>query len=337
MNVTVMGAGGLGGYFGGLLSRAGHQVTFIARGAHLTALQRQGGMRLLTAEGEVFVQSAASDDPATGPQADLVLFTVKSFDTADAAQALRPAVGNDTAILSLQNGVNNEEILAGSYGIESVLGGNVYMLATIREPGVIAWGGGPGLLNFGEWRGGSSDRVRRLEATLRAAGINAAAVDDIVQEKWVKYVLICAQAGMTALTRLPIGEIRTSPPAWAMYRQILEEVVAVGQARGVRFNGPKVVEDHLALAARLQPEYTSSMHYDLTHGKRLEIDALHGTVVRYGRAVGVPTPACETIYAALLPHDRLAQAQADRGPRASSGVAAAAQQQTQLRDSRTGR
>ena len=335
MNVTVMGAGGLGGYFGGLLARAGHQVTFIARGAHLAALQRQGGMRLLMAEGEVFVPSAASGDPVTGPQADLVLFTVKSFDTTDAAQALRPAVGPDTAILSLQNGVNNEEILAGSYGVECVLGGNVYMLATIREPGLIAWGGGPGLLNFGEWRGGSSDRVRRLEATLKEAGIKAAAVDDIVQEKWVKYVLICAQAGMTALTRLPIGEIRTSPPAWAMYRQILEEVVAVGQARGVRFNGPKVVEDHLALAARLQPEYASSMHYDLTHGKRLEVEALHGTVVRYGRAVGVPTPVCEVIYAALLPHDRLAQT--DQGPRPSSGVPAAAPQHTQLRDSRPGR
>jgi 2-dehydropantoate 2-reductase len=137
--------------------------------------------------------------------------------------------------------------------------------------------------------------------------MNATAVDDIVREKWVKYVLICAQAGMTGLTRLPIGEIRASPPAWAMYRQILEEVVAVGRGRGVPLDG-KVVEDHMALAARLEPNYTSSLHYDLTHGKRLEIEALHGTVVQYGQDAGVPTPACAAVYAALLPHDVRARA-----------------------------
>lgn len=321
MNITVMGAGGLGGYFGGLLARAGHGVTFVARGTHLAALQRQGGVRILTAQGEVFASAAAAGDAGAGPRADLVLFTVKSFDTDDAARALRPAVGEATAILSLQNGVTNEEVLARAFGAERVLGGNVYMLATIREPGVIAWGGGSGLLNFGEWRGGPSDRARWLEAVMREAGINATAVDDIVQEKWVKYALICAQAGMTALTRLPIGEIRTSPPAWAMYRQILEEVVAVGRARGVRFDGRRVVDDHMALAARLQADYTSSMYYDLTHGKRLEVEALHGAVVRYGREAGVPTPACQAVYAALLPHDRLARAA--RGEVTSSGVPAA--------------
>jgi 2-dehydropantoate 2-reductase len=321
-----MGAGGLGGYFGGLLARAGHRVTFVARGAHLEALQRQRGMRVMTAQGEVFAPGTATADPGAGPHADLVLFAVKSFDTEDAARAIRPVVAEETAILSVQNGVNNEEVLARAHGSERVLGGNVYLLATIKEPGLIAWGGGPGLLNFGEWRGGPSDRVTRLEAAMQAAGINATAVDDVVREKWVKYALICAQAGMTALTRLPIGEIRTSPPAWAMYRRILEEVVAVGRARGVRLDARRVVEEHLALAARLQPDYTSSMHYDLTHGKRLEVEALHGTAVRYGREAGVPTPACEAVYAALLPHDRLAQVRAGRGEVTPSGVPAAAQE-----------
>jgi 2-dehydropantoate 2-reductase len=184
------------------------------------------------------------------------------------------------------------------------------MLATIQAPGTIEQTAGPRILNFGEWGGGMSDRARRLEAALREAGINATAVDDIVREKWVKYALICAQAGMTGLTRLPIGEIRASPPTWAMYRQVLEEVVAVGRARGVRLDG-KVVEDHVVLAERLEPHYTSSLFYDLTHGKRIEVEALHGTLVRYGREAGIPTPACAAVYAALLPHD--AHAQSARG------------------------
>lgn len=306
MNVTVMGAGGLGGYFGGLLATAGHRVTFVARRAHLEALRAQGGIHLRTVHGEFFAQAGATGDPATGPVPDLVLFAVKSFDTQTAAESLARAAGPQTAILSVQNGVENEEILARRFGAERVLGGNVYLLATIQAPGTIEQSGGPRLLIFGEWRGGMSDRARHLEALMREAGINATASDDIAREKWVKYALICAQAGMTGLTRLPIGEIRENPPTWAMYRRLLEEVVAVGRARGVHLTDT-VVEDHLTLAAKLEPNYTSSLYYDLTHGKRLEIEALHGAMVRYGQDSGVPTPACAAVYAALLPHDRRAQ------------------------------
>jgi 2-dehydropantoate 2-reductase len=306
MNITVIGAGGLGGYYGGLLARAGHRVTFVARGAHLEAIRRQGGVHLRTTHGAFFARGDATADPTTSPQPDLVLFTVKSFDTEAAAGLLRPAAGPGTAILSMQNGVENEEILARTFGVERVLGGNVYLLATIQAPGSIEQRGGPRALIFGEWRGGISERARRLEAAMREAGLNVTVSDDIVREKWVKYALICAQAGMTGLTRLAIGEIRTCPPAWAMYRQLLEEVVAVGRARGVNLDR-QVVEAHMALAAKLEPDYTSSLHYDLTHGKRLEIEALHGAVVRYGRELGVATPACEAVYAALLPHDRRAQ------------------------------
>ena len=307
MNVTVVGAGGLGGYFGGLLAQAGHHVTFVARGAHLEALRRQGGIHLRTMHGEIFGRADATDDPASSSVPELVLFAVKSFDTQKAAESLRRAVGPGTAILSVQNGVENEDILAQRFGADRVLGGNVYLLATIQAPGTVEQTGGPRMLIFGEWHGGVTERVRRLETLLREAGVNATASDDIVREKWVKYALICAQAGMTGLTRLAIGEIRACPPTWAMYRSLLEEVVAVGRARGVRLDG-KVVEEHLALAAKLEPNYTSSLYYDLTHGKRLEIEALHGTVVRYGREEGIPTPACAAVYAALLPHDVRVQA-----------------------------
>ena len=308
MRVAVMGAGGMGGYFGGLLANAGHHVTFIARGAHLEALRREGGIHLRTVQGEIFARADAVDAAPAVPT-DLILFTVKSFDTPAAAEALRPAVGSETAILSLQNGVANEEVLAGLYGAGRVLGGIVYMLATIHAPGVIEQTGGPRTLILGEWRGGPSERVSRWEALMKQAGILARASDDVVRDKWVKFTFICASAGMTSLTRLPIGEIRASPPAWAMFRQIMEEVVAVGRARGVPLTN-QVVEDHMAFAGKLEPHIRTSMYHDLAHGRRLELDALHGAAIRYGREAGVPTPMCEAIYAALALHD----ARAQRGP-----------------------
>jgi 2-dehydropantoate 2-reductase len=305
MNVTVMGAGGMGGYFGGLLAKAGHQVTLIARGDHLEALRRRGGVVVKTPGGEIFAPAAAVDAPA-GPASDLVLFTVKSFDTAAAASAIAPAVGPNTAILSLQNGVTNEEHLAGIYGAGRVLGGAVYLLATISEPGVIEQPGGVARLVFGEWRGGGSERVRALEAAMREAGINAMARDDIQREKWVKFVFILAQGGMTALTRLPVGDIRTSPAAWSMYRRIMEEAVAVARSRGVAVDAD-VVERHLALASSAPAHTITSLLYDLTHGKRLELEALHGVIIRYGTEAGVPTPMCAAVYAALAPHDARAR------------------------------
>jgi len=306
VRVTVMGAGGLGGYFGGLLAVAGHAVTFVARGAHLEAMRRQGGLTVQAADGEWLALGEAVAAPGGDP-ADLVLFTVKSYDTEEAAGLIGPVVGSETAVLSLQNGVDNEEILARAYGEDRVLGGVAYILAAIQARGVVRQTAGPRTVIFGEWRGGPSERVRRLGGMLAEAGWRVTATDDVVREKWVKFAFICAQAGMTALARLPIGEIRTCPPSWAMFRQIVEEVVAVGRARGVSL-GPEVVEAHLQMAQHLEPEATSSLYSDLTGGRRLELEALHGTVVRYGLEAGVPTPACSAVYAALLPHERRARA-----------------------------
>jgi 2-dehydropantoate 2-reductase len=305
MNVTVIGAGGLGGYYGGLLARAGHAVTFVARGAHLEALRRQGGVRVQAADGQFLGPARAVGTPAEAPPADLVLFTVKSFDTRAAAEALAGTLAPQTAVLSLQNGVTNEEVLAEVCGAGRILGGAAYVFATIAAPGVIAQTGGPRRVVVGEWPGGASPRVWRLVQTLRDAGWVVEPTDDIVREKWIKYAFICAHAGMTALTRLPIGAIRDCPPAWAMFRQILEEVAAVGRARGVHLPDD-LVERHLAFAQQLEPHGSSSLATDLAQGRRLEVEALHGTVVRQGQALGIPTPACAAVYAALLPHEMLA-------------------------------
>jgi 2-dehydropantoate 2-reductase len=300
-----MGAGGLGGYFGGLLAAGGHQVTFVARGAHLEAIRRQGGVRLSTTHGELFGPGRGAKAPSGDP-AELILFTVKAYDTESAAAALGTAVGAETAVLSMQNGVDNEERLAAMFGPQRILGGAVYIFAGIAEPGVVAQTGGPRRVIFGEWTGGRSDRADRLAEVFKGAGWLAEASEDIVREKWVKFAFICAQAGMTALTRLPIGEVRATPPTWEMFRQIVEEVLAVGRARGVRL-GPELVERHLAFAQQLEAGGRSSLYDDLSRGRRLEIEALHGTVVRYGREAGVPTPASQAVYAALLPHDRRAR------------------------------
>lgn len=180
-----MGSGGLGGYFGGLLAAAGHQVTFIARGAHLDAIRRQGGIRLQTTHGDLFAAGDAAGAPPADP-ADLVLFTVKAYDTGTAAEAVVPAVGPQTAVLCLQNGVDNEERLAEMLGAQRILAGAVYIFAGVAGPGIVAQTGGSRRVVFGEWTGGRGDRVGRLEGAFREAGWLAESSDDIVREKWVK-------------------------------------------------------------------------------------------------------------------------------------------------------
>ena len=294
-----MGAGGTGGYYGGRLAVAGEEVTFIARGEHLRAIQAHG-LRVKSPSGDFTARAPATDDPRTVGPVDLVLFCVKSFDTESAAEAIRPLVGPGTAVLSLQNGVDNEEALGRILGPERVLGGAAYIMATIEAPGVIRheWGG---RVAFGEMDRSRSDRCARLLATLQGAKIDAEWSDDMRRTLWEKYCFICALAGLTALTRLPIGAIRDCPESWDLFRRVLEEAVAVGRAAGAPL-APDSVERFLAQGQGVAPGTYSSLHYDLTHGKRLELEALHGHLVRLGERLGVPTPACFAIYAALKPY-----------------------------------
>jgi 2-dehydropantoate 2-reductase len=208
VKVAVYGTGGVGGYFGGRLAQGGADVHLIARGAHLEAL-RGRGLKVSSTKGDFEVRLPATDDPSEIGPSDYVLFSVKSFDTEDAAARLAPLVGDQTAIISLQNGVDNEEKIAGVVGGSKVMGGAAYIFSTIIEPGVIAHSGGPALLLFGEMDGTRSERAERLLEMSRKAGIDADVPDDIRRVLWDKLAFICAQAGMTASVRLPIGEIRT--------------------------------------------------------------------------------------------------------------------------------
>lgn len=300
MKVLVMGSGGVGGYFGARLARAGNEVTFVARGAHLEAIRAHGLAIESSLEGMFSVRAPVTDDPGRlGPQ-DLILFCVKSFDTDAAARALAGAVGPETMILSLQNGVDNEEKIAGIVGPGHVLGGVAYVFATIDRPGVVVHSLG-GRIVFGELDGSQSPRARRLRDLLDGAGIPVELSSDTRRALWEKYLLIVAEGGMTALTRCPVGIVRSVPETRKMYRMILEELAALAKELGVGLP-PAAVDTIMTATDNLAPTVSSSLHDDLARGKPLELEALHGHAVRLGERLGVPTPMCYAVYAALRPY-----------------------------------
>jgi 2-dehydropantoate 2-reductase len=299
VRIAVVGAGGVGGYFGGRLAQAGQDVHVIARGEHLDAIRRDG-LRVRSVAGDFEVRMPATEDPAEVGPVDHVLFCVKSYDTGSAAASLRPLLHDDTAIVSLQNGVDNEEILGRTLGEHHVVGGIAFIFSAIAEPGVIAQTGGPRRILVGEMNGSSTDRIDALVVACGTAGIDAEARTDIRRALWDKLAFICAQAGMTATVRLPIGEIREVPEPMAMFRRIVEEVRAVAAAEGIEL-GEDAVERHEAFARALEPGSFSSLHDDLVRGKRMELEALHGSVVRRAAAHGVPVSTCEAVYAILRP------------------------------------
>jgi 2-dehydropantoate 2-reductase len=299
MKIAVYGAGGVGGYFGGKLAQAGHEVHLIARGRHLTAIQEHG-LRVRSVRGDFELRAPATDDPADIGPCDVVLFCVKSYDTAEAAARLGPLLSATTAVVSLQNGVDNEEQIAEAVGWPHVVGGASFVFATIAEPGVVDHTGGPSSLAIGEMSGKRSERVLTLAAACQDAGVPTDVPDDIRMVLWAKYAFICAQAGMTAATRLPIGDIRDNEPAWRMFRDLVAEVIALGQAEGVPLPD-SMVDDHLRATAALDPSGRSSLYHDLTTGHRMELETLHGTLARLGAKHGIPTPASSAVYAILSP------------------------------------
>jgi 2-dehydropantoate 2-reductase len=300
MRIAIVGAGGVGGYFGAKLARAGESVVVLARGAHLAAIRRHGLRVRSAVDGEFTAKVDAVDSLAGQPQVDMALLCVKSFDTRTAAEALRPALGPGTGVVSLQNGVDNEEIIDEVLGSGRALGGAAFVFSTIESPGVIAHTL-LGRIVFGELDGRVSARATALRDALARAGVPVELSAEVRRVLWEKYLLISAQAGTTALARAPIGVIRATPETWTMYRRIAEELAAVARAAGVRL-ADDAVDATLKTAAGLAPTAYSSLYHDLTHGHRLELEALHGHAVRLGARIGVPTPTVFAVYAALKPH-----------------------------------
>ncbi len=305
MKIVVMGSGGLGGYYGALLAKTGKDVVFIARGSHLEAMQTRG-LTVQSTPGAFDVKVKATDRPEEAGEADLVLFTVKTYDTVSACQLLKPVVGSSTSILTLQNGVDNKEIIESIMGLGRVIPGLAYIESVLLSPGVIHQIGGPRKLVFGEADGSMSERVLEIEALLHSSGVLCEVSDNVMGELWQKFLFICALAGTTCTTRLTLGEIlNLQGTRWA-FEEIVREALKVGAVHGV-----KLVDDAfekvLSVAKAMSPSMKSSMLRDLEVGRRLEIDALNGTIVSLGRRHEVFVPVNEIIYALLKAQDTLAQ------------------------------
>jgi 2-dehydropantoate 2-reductase len=299
MKIAVFGAGGVGGYFGARLASGGADVHLLARGRHLEAL-REEGLQVRSERGDLHLKLPSTDSPAEVGPSDVVLFCVKSTDTRKAADSLGPLLREKTAVITLQNGVDNEEALASVIGAEHVVGGVAYIFATISAPAVIEHKGALARIVFGELDGRRSDRLASFLEVCRSASVDAELTETIRVELWRKFALICATAGMTAAVRLPLGAIRESAPAFEMYRRIVAEVSAVARAEGVALP-EDTVERIVDSVAKLPGHWYSSLHYDLTHGKPMELEALHGEAVRLARRHGVDVPMCEAVRGVLDP------------------------------------
>jgi 2-dehydropantoate 2-reductase len=301
MRIAVMGTGGTGGYFGGLLARAGEEVTFIARGDHLEAIRKNGLAIKSVLAGDFSIPAKATDNTQDIGPVDLVLFCIKAYDNAAAADQIRPLIGPQTVVLSVQNGIDNEQQIGEVIGAEHILGCVSYVSSIIESPGVIAQTGGPGKIVFGEMQGGTSARTETLQSTLQNSGITAELHADIQVALWQKFLGICGVNGITALTRLPLGEILACEETRNLMRGTMEEVEAVARASGA--NLPEAcVDQSMDLFSSVEPSVRGSMYYDLAAGRRLELDVLNGTLVRLGSEHGIPTPINFAIYAALKPY-----------------------------------
>jgi 2-dehydropantoate 2-reductase len=303
MRILVMGTGGVGGYYGAMLARAGHDVTFVARGAHLAAIQERG-LEVRT-QGEVIrIQPAKAverpvDAAAKDGDIDLALFTVKTYDTRTAAAALKPALGQRTAVLTLQNGVDSLGVLAELLGPERVLAGVTFIAAAIAEPGVILENGFSRAVTLGEPSGGEvTARVQTIVGAFQAAGLDAQATADARQTLWDKFVVVAPHATISALCQTPIGVTRQTPEAMALYRIMIQEALDVARAAGCTFASDRA--DQIVALFQTAPEgQTSSMQRDFAAQRRVELEALTGSVVRLGQQHGVATPGFEALYAVL--------------------------------------
>ena len=300
MRVAIVGAGGVGGYFGGRLHAAGADVSFLARGTQLNAL-RTGGLRIESPKGNLHLPRVdATDDPrAIGP-VDVVLFTVKLYDVESALALLPPLLGPDTVVIPLQNGVESVSTLTRAIGAKHTAGGTVYITAVIAEPGLIRHTVMDSLI-FGETDHSRSPRLLRFLETCARANFRTTLSERIEVDIWSKFVRLSVFSGMTAATRCSIGPIAADPEVFGMLKAALREAHAVARAKGVPVPDA-IIEDVEKAYSTMAPEAKSSMLQDLERGRRLELPWLSGAIVRLGREVGVDTPTHRFIATVLKPH-----------------------------------
>ena len=306
MRIAVVGAGGVGGYFGGKLAAAGIDTTFIVRGRTLEAL-RTRGLRVESSGGDVELERVtATDDPTSAGNVDVILMAVKAWQLADAARSILPMIGSDTVVVPLENGIDAPTILTEVVGREHAAGGLCAIVSFIVEPGHIRHAAFDPMVMFGELDNHRSARMERLREAFRAAGVQADIPPDIHRSMWTKFLFIATLSGFGALTRVPLGAWRSSPEIRELVTRSLHEVAAVAAARGIDLGDDaigKTWQRYDALAA----ESTSSLQRDVVEGKPSELDAQLGAIVRLAREANVPVPVTSFVYYALLPQEERAR------------------------------
>jgi 2-dehydropantoate 2-reductase len=300
MKVTVMGSGGVGGYFGARLAAAGNDVTFVARGTHLTAM-RKNGLRLDSDIGELHLNPVnVVPDAREIASADVILFAVKLGDTEGAAESLKSLVSKGAVVYTFQNGVESTERIGRLVGNNAVVPGVARIAAHIIEPGVIRQAGNFARIDFAEADSNPSARTATFHKVCKDAGIDANLSADIRRDLWVKFAMLAPHAAMTALTRGPIGPVRSNPKARALLQSLVEETVAVGAARKAGMEPDDTAKIMQGFDA-MPKGFLASMAHDILAGKPIEVEHLSGVVVRLGRESGVPTPSHTFITQALAP------------------------------------
>jgi 2-dehydropantoate 2-reductase len=302
MKIMVMGTGGMGGYYGGLLSKEGHDVTFIARGEHMAAIQRDG-LQVNSIHGDFTISPArATDDPTQAGTPDLILFCTKTYGTDEAVQKIKPIVGAGTTVLSLQNGIEAPERIGKAVGMEHMVAGATWISSAVAAPGVIKQVSDFRRVVIGELDGKSTPRVQAIYHALKQTGITAELSDNILKILWTKFIFISVASSFGSLTRLPMAEYRAVPETRALIIRLLREVEEVARREGVELD-PDIIEKTLVFIDNNGPKIKSSMQLDVEAGRRTEIESILGVIGRKGRELKVETPVADTLYATLLPVD----------------------------------
>jgi len=304
MKIAILGSGAVGGYYGARLALTGHDVTFIARGAHLAAIRDKGLAIKSAVLGDFVAHGRAEEDTTKVGHVDLIMVAVKTYDNATALPLLRPMLGPDTVVLTVQNGVDSAGEVAAFVGEERTLGGTTYIATALEAPGLIVQTGDHRRIVFGEAFGvlpRMTDRVTRIHEAFAAADIQSYPVEDGRVPIWEKFVFLASLAGFTGAARLPIGPVWGDPFTKAQFLAGCREIEAVARAEGVPV-AADVVDRIIPYVDAIPGSMRSSLLIDLQQGKRIEVEALQGTVVRRGAARGVPTPIMSTLYSVLKPH-----------------------------------
>jgi 2-dehydropantoate 2-reductase len=306
MRIAVIGAGGVGGYFGGKLAHGGSDIVFLVRGAALDAL-RTDGLRVDSINGDFVIERPnVTDDPSTAGKVDAIFVTVKTWQIAEAAESIKPMLGDDTVVIPLENGIDAPDQLAAILGREHVLGGLCGIVSFIAAPGHVRHIGADPFIMFGELDNRRTARAERLREECMRAGVQADIPSDIHHALWSKFVFIAAMSGIGAATRAPIGIWRSMSETRDLAARAIREIASVARARGVDL-GAEVVERTMGRFDGLTPDATSSLQRDIMAGKPSELDAQLGAVARLGRESGVPLPVCDTLLTLLLPQEQNAR------------------------------